>query len=369
MKLPLALLCSCSLLITAMPGAAQEPDPPKRQKDESKNLERVDDKALLDRVKKAASSGDIAEVDRLTKELERRGHTVIQNSGSTDAPTHEAKESLETKNFHLRGPSKEFLEARGKELEVATERFINLFGKGTYGGTITFYPSKAKVNEKNGVKSLVQVQHAGLGHTHGGGTATTDNKEWTLPWPILAPEEKKKLGTHDPDHALTHEVTHLMFVRYVADRYPDLAPKVLGAGYQIGTPFPDWIDEGLAVWNEPAELLAWRKDDLREILAGENAMVAAPLTLKQLLTMDHPIADGDGNKINVFYHQSWALVAYLLDRGGPEFFRDMLDRMAEGKSMEEILAAKDTKRGRVPATLKELETEFTTFLQQEFLKK
>ena len=59
--------------------------------------------------------------------------------------------------------------------------------------------------------------------------------------------------------------------------------------------------------------------------------------------------------INLYYGQSHALVDYLIRQAGVEVFRALVTGLAEGQSMEKMVADEKITKGKLPKTLKELE--------------
>jgi len=116
---------------------------------------------------------------------------------------------------------------------------------------------------------------------------------------------------------LPHEIAHaLLAARFYGD---DDAPMPRG-GY--GTPLPDWLDEGVAIWAEPLKSREKR-------LAQARALPAARLDLQTILSSPHPgagnaaaLAMRDGappprdEALHAFYPQSIAVLGFVFDAGG-----------------------------------------------------
>ncbi|HSH45089.1 MAG TPA: hypothetical protein VK966_04495 [Longimicrobiales bacterium] len=125
---------------------------------------------------------------------------------------------------------------------------------------------------------------------------------------------------------LPHEIVHaLMATRF----YPDSDfPR---EGY--GTPLPDWLEEGAAIWAEPRDSrrsrLATARDlpparrDLRSILAGEHPAAAD----RRILTVRDGAPPPDQQALWDFYPQSIALVSFIHDEGGPEAVAELTRRL------------------------------------------
>lgn len=130
---------------------------------------------------------------------------------------------------------------------------------------------------------------------------------------------------------LPHEIGHALTAAHF---FPD--GEFTADGY--GTPLPDWFEEGLAIWAEPmrhrdrrlaaARALPRDRLDLRAILSGEHpaARDAAALTARDGAA---PPVDDD---LWDFYPQSFAVLAFLHDRGGPDAVRELATRFMAGRT-------------------------------------
>jgi hypothetical protein len=125
---------------------------------------------------------------------------------------------------------------------------------------------------------------------------------------------------------LRHEVAHALTAAHF---FPD--GEFESTGY--GTPLPDWFEEGLAIWAEPAPSRETR-------LAAARALPAERLDLEAILTMRHPAAanpaalavrDGAAaprdQALWDFYQQSIAVLSFVHDEGGPEAVRELATRL------------------------------------------
>ena len=207
----------------------------------------------------------------------------------------------------------------------------------------------------------------------GGMVAEAGRSEWRLQWPTSARmrETARELQLDETDVSrewettLPHELGHLMLA---ANVFRDGLPH---ESDEYGTPLPDWIDEGAGIWMEPEPSRAER---LRQAVTLANATT---VSLDELLRTKHPLAsraDGpyatrivinppcvrcarvnpdqtqrvsyryfrDGRTavdttylspttaINEpearFYALSYALLAYLRDRGGKSAIQELLAR-------------------------------------------
>ena len=109
--------------------------------------------------------------------------------------------------------------------------------------------------------------------------------KWQLRWPITA-RLREAARSLDPNDAsvieewqttLPHELGHVMVAAHF---YPDALPIAEG---EYGTPLPDWFDEAVAVWMEPEAMRQERLSQGRAMLT--NAALA------QIIRQRHPYAD------------------------------------------------------------------------------
>lgn len=109
--------------------------------------------------------------------------------------------------------------------------------------------------------------------------------KWHLRWPITA-RLREAARSLDPSDAsvieewrttLPHELGHVMLAAHF---YPNALPIAEG---EYGTPLPDWFDEAVAVWMEPDAMRQERLEQGRSMLT--NAALA------QIIKQRHPYAD------------------------------------------------------------------------------
>ena len=120
----------------------------------------------------------------------------------------------------------------------------------------------------------------------GGMVAEAGRAEWRLQWPTSARmrETARELEldevevSREWETTLPHELGHLMLA---ANLFRDGLPH---AAEEYGTPLPDWIDEGAGIWMEPEPSRAER---LRQAVTLANA---ATVSLGELLRARHPLA-------------------------------------------------------------------------------
>ncbi len=93
--------------------------------------------------------------------------------------------------------------------------------------------------------------------------------------------------------ALPHELTHALLADWFEDQQP-----------------PRWLDEGIAVLNDPVAKQALHLRDLRNAYYNHTSF----RILELLQLEDHPRQD----RIPAFYGQSLALVQFLIERESPD---------------------------------------------------
>jgi hypothetical protein len=124
---------------------------------------------------------------------------------------------------------------------------------------------------------------------------------------------------NDPwSDGLPHEISHVL-----------LAARFFGAGAgasagqgAYGTPLPDWLDEAVAIWAEPARSRARRMGearalpdawlDLDEIMNGPHPGAANPA----VMAMRDGGAPPSDEALAAFYPRSLALLGFVYDLGG-----------------------------------------------------
>jgi hypothetical protein len=158
---------------------------------------------------------------------------------------------------------------------------------------------------------------------------------------------------------LPHELMHaLTMAHFYAHR-----GAVDSAGY--GTPLPDWFEEGVAIWGEPAESVAGR-------LAQARLLPAERLDLQSVLGSRHPAAANPGivaavpgasvprdDALRAFYPQSIALIAYVHARGGTEAMTELGRRLRANPGDRRALAGLPG----LPAAMVAVERDWRAWLQ------
>ena len=111
---------------------------------------------------------------------------------------------------------------------------------------------------------------------------------------------------------LPHELSHLIFREFTG----------------LGKDVPAWLDEGVAQLQEKDRK---KGAELLRAAGKENGL----FPLAGLMTMrPENIEDG---KLAVFYAQSLSLVAFMIEKHGPERFRKFCGALKDGRSVDEAL--------------------------------
>jgi len=141
------------------------------------------------------------------------------------------------------------------------------------------------------------------------------------------------------DTLLPHELTHLVVRDYI------------GKGGNV----PLWFDEGTAQWEERT---GRREAKAR---AGELLRQGRFLPVEDLMVFDVRHKTG-ARSAEAFYSQSLSLVAFLMEKHGPERFRKLCSQLKAGKRFEDALRFTYPDRIR---TIKELESQWKRYLEED----
>jgi hypothetical protein len=165
----------------------------------------------------------------------------------------------------------------------------------------------------------------------------TDGGDAVIFWPStvamqVAAGEGDRGAAHVADqwrNVLPHEISHAL----LAARFFPAGPTSTD---DYGTPFPDWLDEAVAIWAESP-------DNRRSRVAEAKSLSAARLELGSILTMTHPAAGSeqalairDGAPVPrdaalwAFYPQSFAVLAFLHEAGGRAALLGLVQRLQAG---------------------------------------
>ncbi|MEO1028112.1 MAG: hypothetical protein AAFX02_03530 [Pseudomonadota bacterium] len=184
---------------------------------------------------------------------------------------------------------------------------------------------------------------------------------------------------------LRHEIAHKLFIAAV---WPPIEGK---PAYGGGA--PDWLDEVAAILAEDEVLTASRRTQIRKIASQDKL-----IPLETFFSMQHPAyegalemvrrfkeANGDGSTSGVysfsaedfeaagidldadagkFYAQARGFIDYLDSRAsGAKPLAVITDGLMDGRSLADTLADEGKNLG-IPASIKELEKDFFTWLRQ-----
>lgn len=265
----------------------------------------------------------------------------------------QAPTSIRTKHFEVVARDKPTATAKGKELEQAAKLFRKLFGVAPPFGRVTFLrPGRPGT----GVSGQWTPPTAAPGDAQ---------PRWTLPW--YDPPRSERLT--DPD-LMTHEAAHLMFIDFVAPKLTDAA-KARKDRYASN--LPDWWDEGIAVFLEREYMKSRRRAHMKQHLRKM-------IPLARLFTEEHPMAEelnrpggarreDDMQKeqlLVVYYAQTMAVVEFLLRAGGPKLIQRVNDQLAQGKSMEAVLAELPGRSLRSLRSVSGFQRSFVSFVRKSY---
>lgn len=147
-------------------------------------------------------------------------------------------------------------------------------------------------------------------------------------------------------NVLPHETAHaLLAARFFDDARPetDANDDVASAKY-YGTPFPDWLDESVAIWAESPE-------NRRGRAAEFHRLPQRMRELDSILAMRHPASANDtilamrdgapvprDEAVLDFYPQSFAVLAFIIETGGPAAVQELAKRLRADPSDTEAIA-------------------------------
>jgi len=105
-----------------------------------------------------------------------------------------------------------------------------------------------------------------------------------------------------------------------------LVTKVAGDG--PFTTIPSWLDEGVAVYSQTSPGSGY--------LGALEAGIASDSTLR-LRSLAGPV--NEASQVNLFYGQSWAVAAFMIDTYGEEAFAELFATVKSGEPIDEALLA------------------------------
>ncbi len=264
-------------------------------------------------------------------------------------------EHVESEHFDVYAKKKETAKKQVKPLEEMAKRFEDLFEKDVPRGAVVMFTDFSAIQDMRSVNRKKYMKNGA---------------EWFFPWVknIMSGKMKKKMDKL-PDRIkskmkpLTHEAAHVL-AQHVFTDFSEQAKKKGKTSY--GTPFPDWFDEGIAVYHETDFFRKQRKKNLRENL---DSMIP----LKELFQMEHPIhkqmkgkdhGSGpirgskleDPQKAMKFYAQSYGLFVFFREMEGKKFIRTLAEEFQKGKDIETIL---EKHADNLPSDLEKLNKRWT----------
>ena len=134
----------------------------------------------------------------------------------------------------------------------------------------------------------------------------------------------------DPwQEVLPHEIAHVL----LAARFFGSGPAVSAGQGGYGTPFPDWLDEAVAIWVEPATSRAARLGEARELPKARwdlSLIMASPHPAaadSAVLAMRDGARPPEDEDLEAFYPQSIALLGFVFDRGGQAGVQQLAARL------------------------------------------
>jgi hypothetical protein len=203
--------------------------------------------------------------------------------------------------------------------EVARERFRMLFGEPVPSVEVSFWNEAGYRTGLQGRTAVIYWPTTEARARSGAAAASTSKVSYEAdPWTEVLP----------------HEISHVL-----------LAARFFGVGsWQeeqdgYGTPFPDWMDEGVAIWAEPAFARAGRLQEARAlpsvrrelgtILSGRHPALYDP---RVMAMRDGGAPPTDDDNLVAFYPQSIALVGFIYDAGGADAMVELAKRLQTKKA-------------------------------------
>jgi len=118
-------------------------------------------------------------------------------------------------------------------------------------------------------------------------------------------------GSPDRTDTLRHEFGHILNET---------------AGEGTLAKLPSWLDEGAAVYaqSSPGDY--------------ESAFTAAARSNRLIPFSQMSVPVSNPNQVGVFYGQSWAMVSFLVDKGGPSAFAKLMATIKSGKRFDQAIS-------------------------------
>lgn len=213
-----------------------------------------------------------------------------------------------------------------------------------------------------------------------------------LPWLSLADMERMVGDQVPPEYMdqvveqirksrpLSHEIGHMLLIDYAAAR-AEKAPQEgrKNFGNYGSAHLPDWADEAFAVMCEHDASIKSRIS---------QAKTGTPIALQTLFSMEHPhLKEAEGEKaagssgasvkivgsdtvneehrehmraVANFYAQVAALTAFIKERAGADAFKVIIDGLADGKEMKDILPTLP----KLPSTIDQLDADWNVWMKK-----
>lgn len=303
-----------------------------------------------------------------------------------------------SEHFDIYARNEEVAKEKAKELENAAKEFKDLLGVPPVRGAIIFEP-RAMMQDLvdrvlDGLKdgSIVQpleMKPIVIDPAKYKGYEKGDVK-YVLPWFERMFDEKPRTGTgfealiarqieqqlRLQTNALTHEVGHLMLIHWVGKETEGAKDE-----HRYGSPIlPDWFDEAVAVYLEPAEMKATRRGLMK-------ANLKRYIPFDQFFTMEHPgkglgmdlierMKEGKRPRVEdilpfsalaeagmVFYPQCLSVLEFFIEIGGKGFVREMAEMLKQGKAITEIV---ERLPAEYPRKLTELEKLWLEWVERTY---
>ncbi len=259
---------------------------------------------------------------------------------------------VEDEHVDVYAADRNLAEEKAQAIEETANRFEELFGRTPPRGSVVVFQNLQKLKEHQPINPN-QFKKNGA--------------EWFLPW-MESPMGK---GMGSKLKPLTHEAGHMMSLHAYKDGFKK---DIKQYDDNYGSPFPDWFDEGIAVYHEIEPLRNQRKSHLRK-------MQGDLLSLKELFSMTHPIykkkkeqendekkkegatverhkLDNPGKMVK-FYAQSYGIFQFFLEKEGKEFIRTVAEAFQKEKEFKSVL---NEHAENVPTDISKLEKEWKQWL-------
>lgn len=231
-----------------------------------------------------------------------------------------------TGNAPANAPAPEIARARNA-CEHARARFSELFGDPVPGVRVVLWERGGyRTSARDGVAIVFWPTGRALAERVGKGDAAR----------LYIEDHWRNVLPHETAHAL-------LAARFFGEARPGGQAEDASANY-YGTPFPDWLDEGVAIWAESPENRRGRAAEFHQLPARLR-------DLGSILAMPHPATDDDAalamrdgapvpsnDPVLDFYPQSFAVLAFVIEMGGPTAIQELARRLFADPSDTEAIA-------------------------------